>query len=312
MSHAISTTGLSHEQWLKARQYGIGGSDVAAILGLNPWKTALDVYLEKIDPEPKDLPMNAKMKAGKMLENTIADWFAEESGETIHKDHKIRIHKNFKHLIGNVDRVIISGNGKGTGILEVKSTSNYMIKMFEKNDWPLPPYWYAQLQHYLNVTGYTWGVIAYLVDGYDFRQHQFEADQEFIRNMTEKCNEFWHGHVEPRIPPEPQNEKDVMTLFPESVTDSQVEAEEGVYNIYMELAEAIEKEKMFKLQKEKLQEQLKLVIQDKERLTYHGDTLITWKSSTSNRVDSKKLQKLYPDIYQEVTKQQTIRRFLVK
>jgi len=309
---AISTRDMERRDWLKARQKGIGGSDVAAILGLNPWKTPLDVYLEKVEQKPTERPENAKMKAGKMLEDTIANYFIDETGHKVVRDNKIRIHPNFKHLLANIDRIILSSNDKGTGVLEVKASSGQLVRSFEKDEWPVPPYWYCQLQHYLNVTGYSWGAIAYLVDGWDFHFQYFEADQELIRDMTGKLNEFWEGHVLSGIPPEPINEKDVMMLYPGAREDSQLEAKDEVYDMWLELKRVDESLKTYKEMRDKIAEQIKMVLRDNERLTYGGETLVTWKASTSNRVDSKKLQKLYPDVYREVTNESISRRFLIK
>jgi len=118
---------LTTEQLLERRK-GIGGSDVAAILGLSQWKTPIDVYNEKVNNEyPIATP---RMRWGIRLENAIATEYKEQTGRKIRKCHKIIRHKKYPFLLGNIDRVIISGNGYGPGILEIKTASEISVYLY--------------------------------------------------------------------------------------------------------------------------------------------------------------------------------------
>ena len=143
MTNKVDTSKMTKIEWLKERQKGIGGSDVAGILGLSKFKSPLDIYLEKTAEEPIEQEDNAAMKAGRMLEDTVARWFIEETQFITKRDNKIRIHKTRPYLIANVDRVIL-GQEKGPGILEIKTTSGFYASNWETE---IPEEYYLQLQH---------------------------------------------------------------------------------------------------------------------------------------------------------------------
>src|SRR5262245_12139818 len=73
----------SREAWLEARRNGIGGSDAAAVLGCHPWKSALELYAEKIGVEDLDLSEPEWVYWGKVLEPQIAARYMKETGRTV-------------------------------------------------------------------------------------------------------------------------------------------------------------------------------------------------------------------------------------
>ena len=291
----ISTKEMSHEEWLESRRIGIGGSDVAAILGLNNYKTPLQVWEEKTNPQAKEVEVNAKMRAGIMLEHVVAQWFSEDTGLKVQKDNKIRVHKDIPFFIANVDRIIVSENGSGPGVLEVKTTSGYIAKNWEAGEVPL--HYYAQLQHYLNVTGYKYGYIAVLIDGWDFKSFRYDRDEEFIKIMDEKLIEFWMK-VETKIKPEPESDEDIKLLFPKSYEGLTVDATDETYKHYQILTQVKQEIKKLESQEEALTQSLKLVMKDAESLYYNGQKIVTWKS-TKDRVgfDKDSFKKDNPDLF---------------
>ena len=291
----INTKEMSHEEWLQTRRIGIGGSDVSSILGFNPYKTALDVYYEKISEEVIETPMNAKMRAGVMLEDVVADWFVIETGLKVQRDNKIRIHKEIPFLIGNIDRLIIGNNGDGPGVLEIKTTSGFVAKNWEDGDVPLN--YYAQLQHYLSVTGYKYGYFAVLVDGWDFRLFREERDDEFINKMNQRLIDFW-VKVEKQIPPEPINESDIKKLYPKHTELKTVEATKETFQVYKDLLDVRKQIKELEAAELELADTLKLVMKDAEALEYEGQKIITWKATKDrNKFETKLFQKDHPDLY---------------
>lgn len=292
---SINTTEMSHEEWLETRRIGIGGSDVPAILGFDKYRTPLDVYNDKVSDTIIEKNMTAKMKAGLKLEDVIAEWFSEETGYKVLKDNKIRIHKHIPFFIANIDRLIVGHNGEGSGVLEIKTTSGYIAKNWDAGDVPLN--YYSQLQHYLNVTGYKYGYIAVLIDGWDFRAYRYERDDEFIEMMTGKLIEFWKC-VEIKTPPEPQTRDDLMKLYPMPAEGKIIEATEETYRVYKDLCEVRRQIK----QLEEAEEEFKLILQkimkDAERIEYNGETLITWKQTKDRqKFDAKIFKKDHPDLY---------------
>jgi len=291
----ISTKEMSREEWLQSRRIGIGGSDVSSILGFNPYKSALDVYLDKVGEEIKETPMNARMRAGLLLEDVVADWFSEETGLKVQKDNKIRIHKDYPFLIGNLDRLIISENGSGPGVLEIKTTSGFVARSWEAGEVPL--HYFSQLQHYLSVTGYKYGYFAVLVDGYDFRLYRQERDDDFIEIMNKRLIDFWK-QVELGTPPDPATSDDVLKLFPISKAGEVIPATDETYKHFKILTEVRERLKELEEQEKKLKESFMMIMKDAETLEHDGKKLITWKNTKDRSTfDKEKFQTENPELY---------------
>lgn len=307
-----STLKMEKEEWLSERQKGIGGSDVAAILGINKWKTPLDVYYEKISETPIHTIETPKMKAGLMLEQVIADWYAEETGKKVVRDNKIRVHPHYPFLIANLDRVILGDQNTSTGILECKTTSGYAAKNW---DTEIPLYYYCQLQHYLNVTGYNWGEIAILIDGWDFQRFYFEKDIEFCEALEIRLKDFWINHVLAKVPPALLNESDVIKQFPQHESGKTLIAKGETFQIITMLRDVKNRIKILDEKKAEYETQLKIALEDAEAfIDEDGVELVTYKSpKDSLSFDKDSFKKDNPDLYNKylITKPGA-RRFLVK
>ena len=291
------TTEMSHEDWLLERRNGIGGSDVAAILELSRFRTALDVYFDKTDDEAAPIVANARMIAGTRLEQVVADWYEAENNRKVRKDNKIRIHPDYPFLIANVDRLISPLNGEGVGILECKCTNGFYAKTWEDK---IPLEYFCQMQHYMNVLNLQWGVFAILIDGWDFRTHECRRDDEFIKLMTDKLTEFWNVHVEALIAPKPQNEADILRLYPVH-TKMMITASE-------EVTESIELLKLNKASIKKLEvEEAKLTESIKLELgEYEGfqdaneEPLFTWAATKdTQQFDKDTFKTKHPELYSQ-------------
>jgi putative phage-type endonuclease len=282
-------------EWLKERQKGIGGSDVAAILGLNEFSTALDVYEQKIAENPVEIEENPKMKAGKRMEATIAKWYAEENNRKVQRRNDIIWHKTIPYLFVSLDRMIVMQDEMTPGILECKNTTSLYFKSWD----PLSDYVMMQVQHQLDVTGWAWAVVAVLVDGWDFRLIPVEPDPKLIAEKNKILANFWTNNVLKRIPPEPMSESDIKKLYPEIKQGEVLEVTEDAYRLsrYLLDVKAVIKESEEK--EKKLSTALKLILLDKEIATYQNKVIFTWKQQKSHEgIDKSALENLYPDAYE--------------
>lgn len=196
---------LSREEWLAIRMTGVGGSDISAIAGVNPWASAIDVYLDKTGKKPP-IEENEKMKWGKILEQPVADEYANRENVQVNRVRAILRHPKKEHCLANLDRLIIK-NGhslesgseahkflktKGNGVLEVKTTGWGQA-------WgggEIPDMYYLQLQWYLFITGLAWGQFAVLISGQDFLTTDVvEADKKVGENLCEIAERFWRDNV---------------------------------------------------------------------------------------------------------------------
>ena len=304
MSTAISTIGMSKIDWLKARQAGIGGSDVAAILGLNKYKTPLDVYHEKVADTPIEIEDNAKMKAGRIMEDTIANWWAEENGFKIQADNKIRIHSDIPFLYANLDRVIVAnGHGRGTGLLEAKQTSQFYYKTWEDS---LPLQYYFQIQHYLNVTGYDWAAAAVLVDGWDLKSIDVEPDRKVIDAITEKLTAFWNDHILQRIPPEPSTDEEIKKQWPEAEKGSMLEVDADTVDLVLSAKSYSEKKKDAEKQEKELKTKIRLKFGDHDMMTFGGQSIATYKNAKAkSEFDELRFRAEHPELWREFMEPET-------
>lgn len=180
------------EEWRRARLDGVGGSDVAAIMGLNKWRSPLEVWLEKTGrAEPPDLSGKQSVEWGVRLEPLIAAKFAE-----CHPEMRVR-RKNCTMVSvarpwarANIDRELVGPLGRG--VLEIKSVG---LRSADEWVYGVPPYYEAQIQHYLSVTGWRYSFCAVLIGGQDYREHFVPRDEDDIASIDRAVDGFWNGFV---------------------------------------------------------------------------------------------------------------------
>lgn len=190
------------EEWLKQRSKGIGGSDAPVVLGISPFKSRLQLWNEKvskkIDPESGDALI---LQIGNALEPIVANKYAKETGRKL-EIRPSKVHPEYPFIIGNIDREIV-GDERGPGILEIKTKGAWI-------DWhgeDIPPYYMAQVQHYLSIYGYEWASFAVLDLGTRKISHlDIERDDKQIAKIIDEEKKFWEL-VEKGIPPEIDNSK---------------------------------------------------------------------------------------------------------
>lgn len=270
----ISTKEMEHDNWLDWRRKGLGGSDVAAICGLSRYKSAMEVYLDKLGLIPP-LEDNPKMKAGRILEPLVADWFAEETGMKVIKQNAIFQHKDHPHMLANIDRWL---PGQNAG-LECKNTAEYC-----RVDWEgvtAPTEYILQSNHYMAVTNADRWFIAVLIGGWDFQWRVIERDEELIKNLITIETEFWNNNVLVENPPalSHQDTNYLKETYKDSIADSNVDLPEEAYTIMESLAEARKTLKIVQMQEETAKNQIKGIMQNCERAYWQGDLRFTWKAN---------------------------------
>lgn len=212
---------MENEQWHKDRLNGIGGSEASTVLGINPWQTRLQLYDKKVERKI-DLSSsdNIRFKLGHILEPLIAEEYTKKTGRIL-ESRPQKIHPLFPFMNGNIDReIIISNKNKiqtSNGILEIKTKGAFIN--WEGNE--IPPYYIAQLQHYLAIYGYNWGSFAIL----DFNKFEVtitdvERDDNLINKIITEEAKFW-DLVQNQTPPEielshPMTEEYLKELYSQS------------------------------------------------------------------------------------------------
>lgn len=300
---------MDHKQWLQARTQGIGGSDVSAIAGLNKWKSAVQVFLEKTQAiEEEDIQSEAAY-FGNVLEEVVAKEFAKRTDLKVQRRNAILQHPEYPWMLANVDRLIV---GEKIG-LECKTASEYLKKEWEDEE--VPAAYLLQCQHYMAVTGYEAWWIAVLIGGNKFVHKKIERDEELIQYLIDIEKDFWLNNVEKNEPPMFDG-SDASTdllkhLYPESITDSFVSLGKQE-ELLIEARDQVDREiKVLQEQKAEYENKIKAKLGTNE-VGGTENYKVQWKSYTTIRFDSKRFKAEHPDLYEQYAKESISRKFTVK
>ena len=184
-----STLEMTHDEWLLDRRKGIGGSDVATILGLNKWKSPYQLWLEKTGQIDLEHTESEPAYWGNVLEEIVAKEFQERTGKKVRRRNQVFEHPLHPFLRANIDRDVVGENA----ILECKTANAFLGKEWEGEEVPLS--YLCQVQHYMNVLNKKYCYIAVLIGGQKFIWKRVDRDQELIDMITERLVEFWETNV---------------------------------------------------------------------------------------------------------------------
>lgn len=152
------TAGMTNAQWLAARMHGpsgkipytVGGSDVAAVFGVSPWTTPLELWMIKKGRMKPPAKSNAnQLEMGHLLEPIAAHWYAKKTGNRVYEDTNLYQHADHPYALANFDRRFERASDGEPGILECKSCTYH--KASEWDDGAIPLYYELQLRFYLAV-----------------------------------------------------------------------------------------------------------------------------------------------------------------
>lgn len=220
----LKSTPISYgtdEEWHALRRQHVSGSEVAAALGISPWKTQYQLWAEKRGlVEPPNLDHLDRVLFGKLLEEPISRAVAQRTGWVVRKaEHYLSGLPD--HPIGGTVDFHIDGHERGPGILEVKCTDWSLYKEWTENGPPLQ--YILQVMSYMALAGASWGTIAVLVGGNRLGLHEIEYRPSTVEMICNGVREFW-DMVEGDNSPPPDFERDarVVAELYASVTEGKV------------------------------------------------------------------------------------------
>lgn len=301
------TKDMPKTEWLKHRQAGIGGSDASCIAGLNPWKSAIQLYMDKKEENPQE-QKSLRMELGNRLEGLVAELFTEATGLKVRNVNGILKNDKYPFAFANIDRAIVGEKA----FLECKTTNSYALKEWEEG---VPAHYEIQCLHYMAITGATHCYIAALIGNSDFIWHKIERDQETIDYLMQIEKDFWENNIEKDVVPMPDGSDAYSEYLKKKYDKSNGQVielhllENGVdkLNRYDEIVTDI---KALESEKKLIEQEIQLYMEEFE-VAKIGDRKVTWKSSSRNTIDSKKLKAEMPDIAQQYMKTSTSRTFRV-
>jgi putative phage-type endonuclease len=296
----INTKEMEHEEWLQERNKYVGGSDASAAIGVNPWKSPYDLWVEKVSgiSEPVD---SEAVEWGKKLEDLIAKEFELRTGKKVHRVNQMFISEEHPFMAANIDRKITGEDA----LLECKTTNAFNSSEWRDN---VPEAYYMQVMHYLAVTGYSKAYIAVLIGGQTYKHYEIERDEAKIQKLIELEQAFW-ARVENEEPPEIDRATKIIDLqYPDSNGETVVIEDIDTVERYIELGEQIkelEKERDF------MQTLIKAELKDNET-GIAGNYIVNWKSSSRKSFDTTRFKKEQKELYEEYVKESSTRTMRIK
>lgn len=287
----VSEMQASSSEFHAFRKGGIGGSDIAAILGLSPWTTPVDVWAEKtgrVTPQAETIPM----RMGRILEPAVMDLYEEDTGALLERSAPPLVVDAI--LRGNVDAINLT-HGR---IVEAKTASSGDGWGAPGTD-EVPAHYLAQVLWYCGLADLPGGDIPLLIAARDFRIYRVDADQETFEGMREAAQKFWRDHVLADVPPAPRTAADALTLWPRSQDGKSIEVSPEIARD-VEAAKALKSAiKAQEAKLETLEARIRIAFGDAEQLSAGGKLLATFKSQESQRLDQKALAAANPEIFNQ-------------
>lgn len=306
MKKLVSTLNLDKKEWLKYRKRGIGGSDAGAVCGLNPYRTAMQVYQDKVSEEIEEVD-NEAMRQGREFEDYVAKRFMEATGKKVRRANAMFYNEENPFMLADVDRMVV---GENAG-LECKTASPYMADKWKDGNIPLS--YQIQCYHYMAVSNADTWYLAVVIYGREFKYYKIERDEAVIADLIQIEKAFWENHVMKQQIPDPDGSKLADSVIAEyyknSIADTiPLTGFNEKLERRQELSELIGRMDM---EKKKIEQELKLYLGENERAE-NEQFMVSWKSVQSNRLDEKRLKEEEPEIYEKYKKSVSSRRFTVK
>lgn len=199
----VGTKQLPREDWLAVRKGGIGSSDAAAAVGLNPYKSQLELWLEKTGRDaslPKIDPQDEESPAywGNVLEPIVAWHYSKRSSNRVRRINAVLQHPDPKlpWMLANIDREVIGADD--VQILECKTAGINGARLWKEG---VPEYVQLQVMHQLAVTGKQAADVAVLLGGQHLEIHRIERDESMIARLIDLERLFWDYVVSDTPPP---------------------------------------------------------------------------------------------------------------
>jgi putative phage-type endonuclease len=196
----VKTNDLGRDEWLAIRKKGIGSSDAAAAVGLNPYKSQLELWLEKtgkdqalpkIDPDDESSPTYW----GSLLEPIVAAHYTKRTGNRVRRINAVLQHASEPWMMANIDREIMGD--ENVQILECKTAGLNGARLWKEG---VPEYVQLQVMHQLAVTGKNAADVAVLICGQELQVHRIARDEQMIAHLIELERAFWR-YVEAELAP---------------------------------------------------------------------------------------------------------------
>lgn len=302
----VSTHALSREDWLDVRKTGIGSSDAAAAVGLNPYQSQLELWLIKTGRDgnlPKDDPNDetSPMYWGTLLEPIVAAHYVKRTGLKVRRVNAVLQHPEHSWMLANIDREVLGSSE--VAILECKTAGLHGAKLWRDR---VPEYVQLQVQHQLAVTGKRAADVAVLLGGQELQVHRINRDETLIAHLVQLEAQFWR-YVETDTPP-PADGSDsaglaLQALFPADhgiTLDLRGDAQlNGVFEDWLAVRARLEQ---LEAQESSLKQTLQQAMGEATKAEFEAG-VVTWKKAKDGlSLDTAALLKVQPELLAQYPK----------
>lgn len=273
---------MEKEEWHRLRRECVTGTDISAIVGLNPYRSALDVYCDKLGLTPA-FEGNRSTRWGQILEPVVARHFAEAHGVDIKVGEFIR-----KGIAGGTPDYY-AYFPSGIRLIEIKTADIRSAHRWTDDEFP--DEYMCQVQWYLGITGINKAHLAVLIGASDYREYDVDFAPAFFEKLKVRAEKFWEEHIGPQIAPEPvAGDSDTASLmFPKADIESFLPPTMELENLAAELAGLKAGAKETESQIDALEARIKLIMGEKSQCKGNLFSL-SWKNNKdSEKTDWKEI-----------------------
>ena len=307
------TRALDRDQWLEVRKGGIGSSDAAAAIGLNPYKSQLELWLEKTgraDSSGEHQGMDDPRFWGTLLEPYVAVAYQQKTNRKVRKLNAVLQHPTLPYMLANIDREVVGC--PDVQILECKTAGEFGSKLWKDG---VPEYVQLQVQHQLAVTGKTAADVAVLLCGQKLEVHRIERNDEVIARLMVLESGFW-SYVESDTPPPADGSESAARALRhiyrgnDTTVDFTSDAElSSTFNALADLEEEVEAKKR---EAERLKQVIQQAMGDASKAVFASGVVTFKRAKDGTRIDTKALAADHPQIAARYTVSASgSRRFLL-
>ncbi len=321
--------------FLEQRKQSLGGTDIAALCGVNPYKDAFDVFQDKVNNVKVE--QNTAMRLGNAFEPGIAELFSEDVNlplfsPTEHRDYLKEIIKD-----NNVEYIDVNQNGKiylmlrrgiahgsldyftidhdgNPAVVECKLVTNNFFKSKEEFI-RTNPHYYMQTQWYMYVTGFRtayFATVQFKFGGH-IEWYKLDYNEEVIDKALSFAEKFWEEHIKTGKSPLPSNPDQLNQHIDFIVDDDYAIANDEIFQVYTELTELKERLKVDDKRKKELEDKIIMAIYNKEGMKSKDNFIIaTYKVRNRTNFDTKKIKEELPEIFNKYSKQSQSRVLIIK
>ncbi|MBS7457895.1 YqaJ viral recombinase family protein [Coralloluteibacterium stylophorae] len=292
----VDTTKLDRDQWLEVRRGGIGSSDAAAAVGLCPYKSMLELWMEKTGRVSASVPsgMDHPTFWGTLLEPYVAVAYTQKTERKVRKLNAVLQHPTFPFMLANIDREVVGA--ADVQILECKTAGEFGSRLWRDG---VPEYVQIQVQHQLAVTGKSAADVAVLLCGQKLDIHRIERDEDVIGRLTVLEARFWE-YVETDTPPPADGSESsaqaLRHLYPGNGSTLDFTNDEALNEVFSALAVLRVDLEEKALQAERLKQTIQQAMGDASRAVFDAGEVTYKRSKDGTSLDAKKLATDHPEL----------------